>query len=43
MVNKYKTVKQLSDEGYNPLKGNKYETQDLLSLGGFLVKSKMLV
>ncbi len=36
MVNKYKTVKQLSDEGYNPLKGNKYETQDLLSLGGFL-------
>ena len=21
---------------YNPLKGNKYETQDLLSLGGFL-------
>ena len=22
--------------GYNPLKGNKYETQDLLSLGGFL-------
>ena len=30
MVNKYKTVKQLSDEGYNPLKGNKYETQDLL-------------
>lgn len=22
--------------GYNPLEGNKYETQDLLSLGGFL-------
>lgn len=29
-------MKSLSQNGYNPLKGNKYETQDLLSLGGFL-------
>lgn len=32
----YEKEKPLFLDGYNPLKGNKYETQDLLSLGGFL-------
>ena len=32
----YYLMCQLDRVGYNPLKGNKYETQDLLSLGGFL-------